>query len=667
MGFLVPAFLFGLAALAAPFYLHLLRRQTTTPRPFSSLMFFEPRTQASIRHRRLRYLWLLALRLALVGLLALAFADPYLLRPAASLRANQLTLLVVENSLSMRASDVQPNRLAAARRAAISALGEIQGRGAVAVLGSQLHLLTAQTGDKAQLRAALEGIRPSDERADFAALTRGLRTLAETAAGPVQVELFSDFKRTSLPSNFSELALPARVAIAFHRVGSAAAPPNWTVVSLQGPQRLYGSPRQTAPARFEAVLEGYNTAGATRQVALTVNGQTVATQSVTVPAAGAVPVFFNSVVIPYGWSRLAARLAPGDVLPADDAAYASVYRADPERILFVHAAGDHRSEFYFSAALGDAFVLESASVAQAAGERPEDFALVVLADLPAIPAAFARALRNYVAGGGGVLMAAGTSVRELPWFGTLRPQNYGERALTVASSDDSQPATAGMGAWQGVRFFYADRANETGNRVLVRLSDRTPLLMEKNIGLGHAMLFASGLDNLTNDLPLHTIFVPWARQTAHYLAGDGEQSGGSQAVDTYQKAMQATDPQGGHPLSLSRAAAGAVFQLSEQGFYQVQLAPGRPKVIAVNADRRESDLSIIPAEDLDLWRGKPEPGASSGTAGAPPARAPLPLWWYIMLVLLVVTVTESLVAVRYLGVARSEESVPEEGVIHERT
>ena len=36
-----------------------------------------------------------------------------------------------------------------------------------------------------------------------------------------------------------------------------------------------------------------------------------------------------------------------------------------------------------------------------------------------------------------------------------------------------------------------------------RLTDGTPLLLEKQIGEGHVLLFTSGLENLTNDLPLH--------------------------------------------------------------------------------------------------------------------------------------------------------------------
>ena len=62
MGLFAPWFLAGLAGVALPLYLHLLQKLKSTPKPVPSLMFFESRTQASTRHRRLRYYLLLALR-----------------------------------------------------------------------------------------------------------------------------------------------------------------------------------------------------------------------------------------------------------------------------------------------------------------------------------------------------------------------------------------------------------------------------------------------------------------------------------------------------------------------------------------------------------------------------------------------------------------------------
>src|ERR1700719_2415610 len=101
MGLLAPWFLAGTVLAGLPIYIHLLRKHSTTPQPFSSLMFFERRTQSSIKHRRLRYLLLLSLRLAVLFLLIMAFANPFIDRSSASMSSDRLMLLVIDNSFSM--------------------------------------------------------------------------------------------------------------------------------------------------------------------------------------------------------------------------------------------------------------------------------------------------------------------------------------------------------------------------------------------------------------------------------------------------------------------------------------------------------------------------------------------------------------------------------------
>ena len=117
MGFFNPWFLLGLAAIGLPVYLHLLRRHVTTPLPFSSLMFFERGIQSSTRHQRLRYLLLFALRTALLLLLVLAFANPFIRRASAGAN-DKLLLLVVDDSFSMKAG----SRFADAKQAALQVL-----------------------------------------------------------------------------------------------------------------------------------------------------------------------------------------------------------------------------------------------------------------------------------------------------------------------------------------------------------------------------------------------------------------------------------------------------------------------------------------------------------------------------------------------------------------
>ena len=220
MGLFAPWFLAGLAGLALPLYLHLLKRQTTTPKPVSSLMFFESRTQSSTRHRRLRYFLLLSLRLLVLLLLILAFANPFINRNAAALASNRLVLLVVDNSFSMRAG----TRLADAKDAAMSVLsGKGAARAQVAAFGSQLRLMTQPIEDQSALRAAVQAIQPGDGHGNFGELARAVRAMAESVHTPIELHLFSDMQRGDLAATFSDMALPANVKLVTHAVVTKAA------------------------------------------------------------------------------------------------------------------------------------------------------------------------------------------------------------------------------------------------------------------------------------------------------------------------------------------------------------------------------------------------------------------------------------------------------------
>src|SRR5580704_11218580 len=215
MGLFAPWFLAGLAGLALPVYLHLLKRQTMKPKPVSSLMFFESRTQSSTRHRRLRYLLLMSLRLLMLFLLILAFANPFVNRDSAALASNRLVLLVIDNSFSMRAG----TRLTDAKDQAMSVLaGKGAARAQVAAFGSQLRLMTQPIQDQPALRAAVQSIQPGDEHGNFGELARAIRATAEAARTPIEVHLFSDMQHSQMAASFSDMALPANVTLETHAV-----------------------------------------------------------------------------------------------------------------------------------------------------------------------------------------------------------------------------------------------------------------------------------------------------------------------------------------------------------------------------------------------------------------------------------------------------------------
>jgi hypothetical protein len=629
MGLFAPWFLAGLAGVALPLYLHLLKKLKTTPKQVPSLMFYESRTLSSTHHRRLRYFLLLSLRLAFLALLILAFANPFINRSAAAFASNRLVLLVVDNSFSMRAG----TRLADAKDAAIRVLSaKGAARAQVAAFGSELQLMTPQpVEDQSALRAAVQSIQPGDGHGNFGELARGVRAMAESVHTPIELHLFSDLQRGQLATVFSDMALPDNVKLVTHTVITKAQP-NWTVEAVDVPGQVWG--KDAKPVHVQAVVAGFGTPSARRTVSLVVKGKTTATKTVEVPANGRATVDFPALEVPYGFSHCEVKIDGGDGFAADDLRRFAVERSDPQKALLIHGYNDNRSPLYVRAALSaaaeSAFILESLAVNEAADRQPSNYAFVILSDLNSLPSILENSLTQYVRAGGSLLIAAGTSAgarSQIPIFGAriVQTRDYSrvpERYMAVGASDSSYPAVAKAGGWEGVKFFYALDVEPGDARVIVRLGDQTPLLLEKRIGEGRVVLFTSGLDNLTNDFPLEPAFVPFIEQTARYLAGS-ERQGGARPVDAY---------------------------------FELRNANGRRDEVGVNPDPKESNLDVIPEDAVALWQGKREQSSQEASVGgsATTHKTPQTLWWYVMLLVLLSALAESALASRYLGTAREE-------------
>ncbi len=673
MGLFAPWFLAALAGFALPLYLHLLKKHNRPPKPVPSLMLYESRVVSSTKHRRLVHILLLAQRLLLLLFLILAFADPFINRDASALASNRLVLLVIDNSFSMRAG----TRLADAKDAAMSVLASKgAARAQVAAFGSQLRLMTQPIEDQSALRAAVQSVQLADGHGTFGELARAVRATAEAVHTPIELHVFSDMQRGDLAATFSDMALPANVKVVTHPVVTKAQP-NWTVESVDAPGQVWG--KDAKPVHVQAVIAGYGTAAAQRSVSLVVNAKTTATKTVAVPANGRATVDFPALEVPYGFSRCEVKIDSSDGFPADDLRRFAVERSDPQKVLLIHSYGDNRSPLYVGAALAaaaqSAFAIESINVNEAADRQPSNYAFIVLSDLNSLPSLLENSLTQYVRAGGSLFIAAGTAAgarSQIPIFGAHinQTRDYSrvpDRYMAVGSSDSSYPAVAKANGWPGVKFFYAldvdPGVGPDAARVIVRLGDQTPLLLEKRIGEGRVMLLTSGLDNLTNDFPLAPSFVPFIEQTARYLAGS-ERQGGARPVDAFlelrnakeqAQGVEVTDPEGKRPLTLGEAASAQSFQLTEAGYYQLRLANGRQNEVGVNPDPKESNLDVIPEDVLALWQGTGKATQDASAAGqSTPNKIPQSLWWYIMLFVLAAAVAESVLASRYLGTQREE-------------
>ena len=83
------------------------------------------------------------------------------------------------------------------------------------------------------------------------------------------------------------------------------------------------------------------------------------------------------------------------------------------------------------------------------------------------------------------------------------------------------------------------------------------------------------------------------------------------------------------------------------------------ELAAVNADRRESDFSVIPPETVELWKNT---GISSGKAASASGAAASAstkdenseLWWWVLAALAILAVAESLLGNRHIADAGAD-------------
>lgn len=200
MPFITPLALAGLVfipAVIAMYMLKLRRDQAVVP---STLLWSRLLTdvEANAPWQRLRRSALLLLQLLLVIALVLLAARPFLERPAGLARD---IVLVMDTSASMAATDVAPNRMAAARAAAIEALADLPTGGRVSVIAvdRSARILVNDTTDLSRVRQALDDLEPAASRGD---LGDALELASKLAArsGDAQILVATDAALAVVPT-----------------------------------------------------------------------------------------------------------------------------------------------------------------------------------------------------------------------------------------------------------------------------------------------------------------------------------------------------------------------------------------------------------------------------------------------------------------------------------
>ncbi len=123
--------------------------------------------------------------------------------------------------------------------------------------------------------------------------------------------------------------------------------------------------------------------------------------------------------------------------------------------------------------------------------------------------------------------------------------------------------------------------------------------------------------------------------------------------------MEVVGPGDKRLLTLSESSKARTFQFPSEGFFDIRRANGREELAAVNPDRRESDFAVIPPETVELWKntgiGSGKTSSNTGTAASTSTQNDnAELWWWVLALLAILAVAESLLGNRHIDDAGAD-------------
>jgi len=304
VGFLTPLAL-AFAALSIPililYMLRLRRRDVLVSSTLLWQRLLRDR-EANAPWQRLRRNLLLFLQLAILALLTLALARPFVPSPVI---VSGSVIILLDASASMQARDVAPTRFDAAVRAARDVVGGL-GVGDVATIvlvGPRPQVLASATSDRALLRRALDEAAPTEGAADWeAAIALAGASLA--GAQETSMVIVSD---GALPESLP--ALPDEVRF----VGVGGGSDNLAIVALA---------TREGPAGPQAFLRVANHSDADVEVLVEFSAGDILFDVRNLAVSAHASADLTPTDLPYDMQVLQARLAVEDALSLDNVAWA---------------------------------------------------------------------------------------------------------------------------------------------------------------------------------------------------------------------------------------------------------------------------------------------------------------------------------------------------------
>lgn len=663
MGFLTfanSALLAGTALVGLPILLHLVMRRKPRLLEFPALRFIQLRHDVNRRQLQLRHLILLALRVMLIALVAVALARPSVKFSGAlgSRKAPVTAALVFDTSKRMDYRFENRTRLEVAQELGLWLLMQLPEGSQVAVLDSRVGPSTFQ----ADMGAARHRI----ERLETVAYAQPLTSVVGEALRLLdrgepnrrkEVYVLTDMTRSAWPADTSGrlrervTALPEASAYLID-VG-ATTPTNFSLGDIHLSSQVLSS---RSPLQIQTELSAVG-AGGTRSVELYLlepdpknpsqrKPLKRSEETIKLEAGRSRQTAFSVMGLEVGTHQGYVQIVGEDSLAIDDRRYFTVDVKPAWRLLVVAPRQPWiDARFLVEALAPRAFRRTGRAAFECTVIRPEEFASIPLQEFAAVllmdpgptDAATWKKLGDYAADGHGVAIFLGRNADPVDSFNEataqevlagklLRQARAPEGSLHLAPRSFEHPVLTllrvrtGAIPWDPVFRYWQVETPASGVSVVTPMNDGKPAIIERPIGKGTVLTITTPFSDIASRNPWNLLpvgdhkwpFLLLVNGIASYLVGSGNQQ-----LNYYagQAAVVSLDPKHHFPSYVltgpdnievrlnadPKEHALVVSATDQQGNYRVQaggVEDGVNRGFSVNLAPDQTRLERIPAEEL---------------------------------------------------------------------
>jgi hypothetical protein len=677
MSFLSPEFLFGLLGVGIPIAIHLLRREKAVRIPFSTVRFLKNAPKESAFTHRFQQWLLMLMRVAIMALMAVAFARPLISsKPSEWIGpVPESAVILLDTSMSMGYGD----HFDQAKKRAMSILSRIN-QAAIITFSDGIDQIKELTTDKTELKRFLDTIHsPGYRTTRFLPALRLADQILEAARYPNKtVYLISDFQHHGFSLRDERWRLSPGVRFKGFTVADKETS-NLAITQVNAPHRLVQD-REEHTIRAHVRNLGTRPIPAT-QMSLRINGKIVATQQVDLSdqseGEASVEVRFPVTFRNRG-THLGVISVKGDPLTADNHYYFTTRGLPPVRVLCITPTASRNwhedDSYWFRTALGKSerstFEITVVQPRQFNPAEWDAYDVIVMLNIGELEPPQLEGLQKTIERGGHLLLAPADRVNQRTFnrqFGNLSPAELGQKAvrsgpdfLAITAFDARHPIFKSLGPIDFTKARFREYWPTTpikDSTVLMGLEGGIPVLLERSVGKGRVLLFASSLDLKWNNLAVQSIYLPMLHETLNYLAGlenrkfayrIGEPIPMSKSDG---KLIGIIDPQGRDVGGFFKRGAHPFFTNARlPGFYAIRTT-NHKEPVAVNPPVLESDLTPMEPAFIRqmITNTDPKPKHASEAAGTVfnmEIEKKQHLWWWLLLLVFILALGETRLANR---------------------